>query len=142
MGEPVQVGPLIYTILEAEWLDQLGEASNARTPHQRFLSIRLSVTNSGASVSGVPSLQLVDSHGKTYEELSDADGLREWLGYLRVVQPAQTERGSVLFDAPLGAYRLRLADDADLENERVALVDVPLQLGPQVPAPPGPPTPE
>jgi hypothetical protein len=135
MGQPVQVGPLIYTILEAEWSEQLGDPPSVRTPQQRFLEIRLSVTNSGAGPSGVPALRLVDAQGRTYEELSDGEGLREWLGYLRSVKPAQTERGRVLFDVPVGAYRLRLANDADPENEKVALVDIPLQLGSPLPMP-------
>jgi len=67
MGEPVQVGPLIFTILDAEWHDQLGEPPNVRTPQQRFLSIRISVTNSGVATSGIPALSLVDSRGTTYE---------------------------------------------------------------------------
>jgi hypothetical protein len=142
MGEAVRVGPLIYTILEAEWMDQVGEPPEVRSPRQRFLAIRLSVTNSGASVSGIPALHLLDSRGQSYEELSDVEGLAEWLGYLRVVQAAQTERGRVLFDVPLGAYRLRLASDADLENERAALVDIPLHLGPTVPSPSAAPMPQ
>jgi len=54
-------GPLIFTILDAEWHDQLGEPPNVRTPQQRFLSIRISVTNSGVATSGIPALSLVDS---------------------------------------------------------------------------------
>ena len=139
MGEAVQVGPLIYTVLDAEWLDQLGEPTSVRTPQQRFLAIRISVTNSGSGASGVPALRLQDSRGTAYEELPNGDGLPEWLGYLRSVKAAQTERGRLLFDVPLGTYRLRLVNDADPENEKVALVDIPLHLGSPIPAPAGPP---
>jgi hypothetical protein len=135
MGEAVQVGPLIYTVLDAEWFDQLGDPPNVRAPQQRFLTIRLSVTNSGSGTSGVPALRLEDSRGRTYEELINGEGLSDWLGYLRTVKAAQTERGRLLFDVPLGTYRLRLVNDADPENERVALVEIPLQLGSPVPTP-------
>jgi len=91
------VGPLIFTILDAEWHDQLGEPPNVRTPQQRFLSIRISVTNSGVATSGIPALSLVDSRGTTYEELNEGDGIPEWLGFLREVKAAQTERGRILF---------------------------------------------
>jgi hypothetical protein len=135
MGEPVQVGPLIYTILDAEWHDQLGEPPNVRTPQQRFFAIRLSVTNSGAASSGIPALRLVDSRGTTYEELNEGEELPEWLGFLREVKAAQTERGRVLFDVPTGPYRLRLVNDTDPDHEKVALVEIPVQLGPSVPQP-------
>jgi hypothetical protein len=141
MGEPVQVGPLIFTILDAEWHDQLGEPPNVRTPQQRFLSIRISVTNSGVATSGIPALSLVDSRGTTYEELNEGDGIPEWLGFLREVKAAQTERGRILFDVPTGPYRLRLVNDADPDNEKVALVDIPVQLGPTVPQPAALPSP-
>jgi hypothetical protein len=41
----------------------------------------------------------------------------------------------VLFDVPTGAYRLRLADDSDPDNEKTALVDIPLQFTPSLPRP-------
>jgi hypothetical protein len=139
MGEAVQVGPLIYTVLDAEWFDQLGDPPNVRVPQQRFLAIRVSVTNSGSGPSGVPTLRLEDSRGKAHEELTNGEGLSDWLGYLRTVKAAQTERGRLLFDVPLGTYRLRVVNDADPENERVALVEIPLQLGSPIPAPAKPP---
>ncbi len=129
MGERVQVGPLIYTIMDTEWLDQLGEADTARMPQHRFLAIRLTVTNSGSSPAGSPGLTLIDSKGQSYPELTDGQELPEWLGYIRTIKPADTEHGRVLFDAPTGAYRLRLVND-DPENPKFALVEIPLQLAP------------
>jgi hypothetical protein len=141
MGEPVQVGPLIYTVLDAEWHDQLGEPPSVRTPQRRFFAIRLSVTNSGVASSGIPALRLVDSHGTAYEELSEGEGVQEWLGFLREVKPAETERGRILFDVPTGSYKLRLVNDAEPDLEKVALVEIPLQLGPNVPQPAALPSP-
>lgn len=135
MGERVQAGDLIYTVTEAGWLDRLGEEPNVRIPEHRFLAIRLSVTNAGATTSGVPLLSLVDSRGERYPELTSGEGLTDWLGFLRQVKPAETERGRVLFDVPTAGYRLRVANDAEPENEVAALVDIPLQLGPIIPQP-------
>jgi hypothetical protein len=134
MGEPVTVGPLIYTVTETEWHNQLGEGPTARLPQYRFLLVRLSVTNSGASNSAIPAMALVDASGQTRLELADGEGVPEWLGYLRTISPAQTERGRVVFDAPPNAYRLRVTDDAEPGAEKAALIDVPLQLSPLVPA--------
>ncbi len=133
MGERVQVGPLIYTVLESEWHEQLGEIPDLRAPQHRFLALRVSVTNSGIKDSGVPPMELVDPNGETYTELSDGRGLAQWLGSLRILKPAATEHGRVLFDVPSGAYRLRVKEEAELDEEKTALVDIPFQV------PPGPP---
>jgi hypothetical protein len=134
MGEPVVVGPLIYNVIDTEWLSQLGEGASPRVPQNRFLLIRLSVTNSGASSSAVPAMALMDARGQTHLELTDGEGVSEWLGYLRTVNPAQTERGRVLFDVPAGAYRLRVTNDAEPGTEKVALIEIPLQLTPALPS--------
>jgi hypothetical protein len=133
MGERVVVGQLIYTVSEAEWLDQLGEAAAPRMPQHRFLAIRLSVTNSGASTFAIPPTALLDGSGQTYTELGDAEGLAEWLGYLRMLKPAQTEHGRVVFDVPPGAYRLKVFNDSDQEEQISALVSVPYET-PGLPA--------
>jgi hypothetical protein len=125
MGERVTVGPLIYTVSETNWMDQLGDANAPRMPQRRFLAIRLSVTNSGTRTSAIPPATLVDANGQAYNELADVEGLPEWLGYLRVLNPAQTEHGKVVFDVPPGSYRLKLLDDADEEEQRSAMVTVP-----------------
>jgi hypothetical protein len=135
MGERAQAGTLIYTVTEAEWLDRLGDEPDVRVPEHRFLAIRLSVTNSGAATSGIPMLSLVDSRGERHPELTNGAGLTDWLGFLRQIKPANTEYGRVLFDVPAGGYRLRVVNDAEPENERAALVEIPLDLGPAIPQP-------
>lgn len=135
MGEPVQVGPLIYTVLDTEWFDQLGDPPNVRAPQKRFLAIQLSVTNSGAGPSGMPALSLFDSSGTASEELSNGEGLTDWLGAFRDIKPAQTVRGRVLFDVAAGSYRLRVVNEAEPGSERMAMVDIPLRFGPPTPPP-------
>jgi len=133
MGEPVAAGSLIYSVSETEWHQQLGEGPTARLPQYRFLVVRLTVTNSGARSSAIPALALVDPAGQTYLELTEGPGVPDWMGYLRTVSPAQTERGAVVFDAPPNTYRLRVSDDAEPGAEKFALIELPLQLVPVVP---------
>ncbi|MEK7409178.1 MAG: DUF4352 domain-containing protein [Acidobacteriota bacterium] len=133
MGERVQVGPLIYTVLEGEWRDQLGAPPNLRTPQHRFLILRLSVTNSGARESSIPPLTLIGPGDQSYPELTNGEGVEQWLGYLRSLSAAGTEHARVLFDVPSGSYRLRVVNEAEPEEERAALIDIPFQ------APPAPP---
>jgi hypothetical protein len=130
MGERVQAGPLVYTVLDAEWLDQLGEGPTARLPQYRFLAVRMSVTNGGVDVSNIPSTTLISASGVQHEELENASSLPQWLGYIRTVQAADTLYGRVLFDAPPADYQLRLsAGSADPDHETAVRVDLPLQLG-------------
>ena len=128
MGESVGTGPLVYTVLDTEWLDQIGDPASPRLPRNRFLSVLLTVTNSGPATSGVPQLTLADSHGTSFAELTDASGLAEWLGFLRSVRPAETLHGRILFDVPTGPYRLQVIDDADPENQASATIEMPLEL--------------
>ncbi|MBM3747581.1 MAG: DUF4352 domain-containing protein [Acidobacteria bacterium] len=136
MGEAVTAGPLIYTIAETQWRTQLGEGATARVPQHRFLLIRLSVTNSGASSSAVPAMALVDGQGQDHLELTDGQGVQEWLGYLRTVNPAETDRGWVVFDVPMAAYRLRVSEDAEPGPGRTALIEIPLRVGSDLPGVP------
>jgi hypothetical protein len=130
MGERAEAGSLVYNAIEADWHDELGEGVATRRPQTRFLAVRLSVTNSGNKTANVPAMVLVDSKGQTYPELSDGEGLPEWLGFLRMLKPAETEHGRVLFDVPTGAYKLRISDESDPDKPKAALIDIPLQLAP------------
>jgi hypothetical protein len=128
MGERVGVGPLLYTVLHAEWLDHIGEPPASRLPQHRFLAIRLTVTNGGAATQVVPTMVLEAPDGKRYNELADAEGLPQWLGSLRMLKPAETDRGAVVFDVPPGGYRLRLTGEAPGGEEVTALVDIPYSV--------------
>jgi len=126
MGERVQAGPLIYTVLEAEWKPQL---DGGRAPVNRFLFIRVSITNSGGSQVSAPAFVLQAPDGKTYEEVTEGLGeVRNWLNILRTIAPAQTEQGYVIFDAPVGAYKLVVSDAGEIGQEKYAHVEIPVQL--------------
>jgi Domain of unknown function (DUF4352) len=125
MGERVQMGAMVYQVLESEWRTELG--SGGRTPKDRYLFLRLSITNGAGSPDSVSALTL-EGNGKTYTEVSeDMDKVDNWLGLLRNVGGSQTEQGWIVFDAPVGAYKLVITH-GDIGEEKYAHVDIPVQL--------------
>ena len=145
MGTQVAATPLIYTIVDSNWAADLDTPSGPRLPKNRFMVVTLTVTNSGGAEAGVPLLSLIDSRGNVYMEEQKGDGVTQWLGYLRIMKPAETDQGKILFDVPPGAYKLRVSSGGDPEEEQAALVDIPFRAEkdpsvgtPQPTAPPGP----
>ena len=133
MGELTTVGPLTYNVLETEWRAQLGDSIEAKIPENRFLLIRLSISNAGQQQVAVPLLTLEDEEGNSYMEVSEIEGLPNWLGLLRILEPAGMLEGVIVFDVPPSDYRLRVTDGGDLESERTALIEIPLTLAPPPP---------
>jgi hypothetical protein len=127
MGERVQAGSLIYTVLQAEWKTQLD--GNGRAPKNRFLFLRVSITNGGGSKVSAQAFTLRAADGKTYEEVTEGlEGVHNWLNIFRTVEPAQTETGYVIFDAPVAAYKLVMSDAGEVGQEKYAYVDIPVEL--------------
>jgi hypothetical protein len=59
----------------------------------------------------------------------NGEGVPDWLGMLRKVQPAETQTGRVVFDVPRADYQLRVTDDAfHPEDVKVALIQIPLRF--------------
>jgi hypothetical protein len=130
MGEKINIGPLTYTVFETQWLTHLGADVNQRLPKHRFFLIRISVMNSGGSELTAPNLSIVDDNNNAYEELADGEGVPQWIGYLRMLKPADSAQGNVIFDAPPRRYKLKVADET---GERTALIDIPLSFNAEVP---------
>jgi len=129
MGERAEAGPLVYNVLESAWKSQLGESAHLRVPQNRFLLLRLSVTNGSPNQISAPPTTLVSTSGTEYAELTDGEGVDDWLGVLRRLGATETVFGWVLFDAPRGDYQLRVSDDAfDPADARLALIQIPLRL--------------
>ena len=125
MGERVQIGPMVYQVLEADWRTELG--SGGRTPKERYLFVRMSITNGDGSPATVSTFTL-ENGGKTYSEVTeDMDKVDSWLGLLRNVGGSQTEQGWIVFDVPMGAYKLVITH-GDVGEEKYAHVDIPVQL--------------
>jgi hypothetical protein len=114
--------------VESSWRNQLGEGFNIRTPQNRFLLVKISVTNTGTAEASVPRLSLQGASDQMYEEVADATGLPNSLGLLRNVAPAQTIQGNILFDVPLTSFRLRVPDGGESGYEKYAWIEIPLRL--------------
>lgn len=128
MGDRMQVGEFVYSVLESRWRAQLGDMFSQRVPQNRFLLVRISVTNSGGKSNPVPMLDLIDTNGTVYPEIQDGTGVEGWLGMLRSVEAAQTETGWILFDAPPSSYRLRLSNGGDPGTEQTLLIEIPFNM--------------
>jgi hypothetical protein len=130
MGDRISLGPLTYNVIETGWKNQLGNEFKMRIPDQRYLLITISVTNGGGRDISVPLLTLESADGKTYTESDNGEGVDEWFGLLRTLNPAQTQQGRLLFDVPLGSYRLKLTDGGEPGTEKSAWVAIPLRMDP------------
>ena len=121
MGDKIALGHLIYTVFESQWLTQIGEDANARIPENRFFLVRVSVTNSGGEAVVAPNLTLEGENGTSVPELSNGEGVPQWIGYLRHIYPAESAQGNLVFDVPPKRYKLRITDE---QGERSALIEV------------------
>lgn len=125
MGERAQIGPLIYTVIDTRWAISLGAEPTPRIPTNRFFIINISIVNSGAEPSTVPTFTLIDDAGQAYQELDNGEGVQDWLGFVRRVRPAESAQGTIVFDVPQKRFKLRVAD----EQERFGFISIPLSLG-------------
>lgn len=130
IGERVSLGNVTYTILETGWKAELGEMPKVRYPESRFLVIRLAVTNGTGNEVSLPLFKLETSAGKQVSETNNGEGIQEWLGLLRRVQPAETVTGRIAFDVPIGPTKLRVVGplDPSQNDEKYALIHIPLNL--------------
>lgn len=124
-GEKATVDSLTYSVVDSETLTRLGDEAAPRIPANRFVTVQIAVSNGGNGDVAIPGLTLIGDDGKSYPELADGSGLPQWLGVIRKVAPGQTERGTVLFDAPAAHYRLKLTDET---NEGDVFIDIPLSF--------------
>lgn len=127
MGEKVQIGPMTYSVLESEWKTALTEGG--RAPKNRFLFLRITMTNSGGQPAAAPSFELEAADGTRYQELTqNVEGVNNWLGLLRNVPPSSSQQGAIIFDAPIAAYKLVIPESGDITQEKYALVEIPVHL--------------
>lgn len=122
------LGTLTYTVTESAWKSQLGDAGRSRYPEQRFLVVALNIQNTGSAEATVPPLVIVGSSNREFKELQNGEGVERWLGLIRSIGPGQSAEGSVLFDAPLGTYRLKLAETSDTGEDRHTFVTIPARI--------------
>ena len=137
MGAQLAVGQLTYTAVETEWRDSIETSKGPRIPKNRFLLVNVTVLNASSEQKAAPLLQVIDAKGGVHPEIDDGDGVTDWMGYLRLLQPRESRTGRLLFDVPQGACKLRVSSGGDPETEQTALIDLPLQINSEVPRVPG-----
>jgi len=120
-------------VVDSAWRNQLGEAFKARSAEQRFLLIKLSVTNGTGQDVAIPLLSLEGTNGQTYREIANGEGVDNWFGLLRTISPGQNQQGNIVFDVPLTSYKLRIPDVADAGLEKYVSVQIPLRLDSDMP---------
>ncbi len=126
LGDRVEAGPLVYLAYDTHWYLSLGSPESPRIPANRFLVIRMSITNGGAVDSHVPTLTLIDDAGQSFNELADGSGVPDWMGIARKIKPIESDKGTVAFDVAPKHYKLRVSDETE---QIVAYIDLPLNLG-------------
>jgi hypothetical protein len=125
LGQKIKIGNLTYLGIETQWSSAFGEGPGARAPQNQFLLVRLSVSNAGNSDAPVPNFSVEDSTGHRFAELSDGNGVQDWIGALRMLSPNDTLVGNAAFDVPTGHYTLHILDE---DGEHEARIDLPLNF--------------
>ena len=129
MGERIQVGSMTYNVLESRWKPALKDDGTGKPPKERYLLVKLTATNGGGSAGTIPTFTIVNPRGESYSEVTEGvQDVPNYLGIIRKVEPAQTEQGWVVFDAPVGAYQLMISDNGEPGSEKYARVDLPVSL--------------
>jgi hypothetical protein len=128
MGEKISLGPFTYNVIQTAWRNQLGEGFKIRSPQQRFLLISISATNGGGKEVALPLFKLENERGVFVTESDSSEGVPNGLSILRSVAPAETLQGALLFDVPLGSYKLHLTDGGEPGSEKIAIVEIPLRM--------------
>jgi hypothetical protein len=135
MGELASAGVVTYNVLEAEYKTQLGTTSSPKIPQNRYLILRLAITNGGAKEVDLPLLSLIDSEGNAHQELHSDMGVSGWFGLLRKVGPTATEEGRVIFDVAPKDYKLEVTDGGVPGKEQLARIEIPMQFDTAEPIP-------
>lgn len=123
MGERVELGHLVYTIYETQWLTHVGSGPEAKVPTNRFFMVRINAANTSGGELFVPAMTIEADNGQTFDEVSNGDGLPNWLGLVRRVEPIEPLQGNIAFDAPPAHYKLLITDE---NQEKSAYVNIPL----------------
>jgi len=128
MGDRAPAGPVTYVGLTADYRMELPGAKDALK--NRYLVILLSATNGSGEEITLPHTRLIAADGTEIPEITEIEGFPQWMGVLRRVAPSSTEQGYVVFDVPVGAYKLQVSSGGDLEKEQIAQIEIPTKITP------------
>jgi hypothetical protein len=95
----------------------------AEAPDAAFLVLDLSITNNDRSASILPPLKLIDAQGREYDESDKGILMPGRFDTLKKLNPGVSSRGYVVFDAPQGAYLLKVP--GGFESSQYALIGLP-----------------
>lgn len=126
-GSTVDVGSLSYSVTNTEWANSLEGQAGPRVPRHKFAVVTLSVTNKKSDAATLPLLSMVDATGQQYLESDSGEGLSNWLGLFRNIDPNGSDGGQIVFDLPAGKgpYKLRVSSGGEVDKEVTALIEVP-----------------
>ena len=130
LGERISLGHLNYQVFETQWLTHLGSGAEQRIPKNRFFLVRLGIVSNAGGEVMVPNFTVEDDNGNAYPELSEGQGVSQYIGYLRPLKSTESATGNALFDAPPRHYKLKLKDET---GEKIAYVDIPLTFTSETP---------
>lgn len=130
MGAAIKLGNVEHTVLGAGWRTTLGEGTAEITPTHQFLVVKLALSNLSDSPAAIASINLISNDGTEYDEVADAaTSWPDWLGLVRTLSAKENRQGDLVFDAPRGAYKLKLTErSADGDDVRAVLVEIPVRL--------------
>lgn len=109
IGQDVWVGYWGYHCNGVRWRKQIGSEDDPQLPDALFLVVDLTIENRDTSASILPSLELIDAEGRTYDESDKQLFVDGSFGPLKSVNPGVSSRGYVLFDVPRGNYWLQVS---------------------------------
>jgi|LNFM01.1.fsa_nt_gb hypothetical protein len=128
MGDRATAGPVTYVGLTADYRMELPGAKESLK--NRYLVIFLSATNGSGEEITLPHTRLIAADGTEIPEVTEIQGFPQWMGILRRVAPSGTEQGYVVFDVPVGAYKLQVSSGGDPEKEQIAQIEIPAKITP------------
>ena len=109
VGDTITTGYWTYRVVSSRWAHTIGSYPVGETADAEFLIVRLEARNNDDSASILPTMNLIDEHGRTYSESEKSVVLPEALGVLKQVNPRVWTKGVAVFDVPQESYSIVLS---------------------------------
>ena len=107
IGDTLSVGYWSYCVNGDRWTPYISNFGEVQRANADYLVLDISARNDDNSASTLPSVKLVNDAG---EEFSESPMLGDgFLNPMTTLNPHVVTRGLVVFDAPLGHYRVELS---------------------------------
>lgn|GEM_PF-2505069 len=124
IGETVTTGYWTYRCNGTQWRPFIGSSEfDIQRPDADFLLVDLNIENNSNTPSSLPSIKLIDTQGREYQESSAGALLPGTFGVWKTLNPGVGSRGDVIFDVPQDR-RYVLKVSGGLESDSAALIDL------------------